>query len=428
VTSIRHPWPRGLARDDVDHVLVVVSDIEMGIGGATDDCADTAFMEELLSGYQEPPYDGVAVTFVFNGDTFDFLKTPCADGSYPTHVSESMSVSKLDRIAEAHPSFFDTLRRLLTTAEAPRKVVFVAGNHDQDLFFEGVQSRLGELVGAPESLVFPGLSWRCGDVLIEHGSQHDPTFAIDPERPLVEHEGQALLNLPWGTLAIIEVVTPHLPLLHPLDRLRPHRAVLDAFPEVRELLLNEFWRYWTHDYWARFFQQSDPLRQVTWTMLSQVGYRFGTGDPDLRSPGGRVLRSHHPDARTVCMGHLHEARLESRDDQRLLQTGCFRNEYLADLDGGDHRLLQKTYAEVFLHEGRTRRSRLVDVDAPAPSFAVLPRNLAELTEHVRTYLEPFQESEEQRARDEQSHTERRSKKEVSPGFIRTLWHALGEDR
>lgn len=429
VVPSRHPWPRGLPREAVDHVLVVLSDIEIGAGGPTDSHPDTAYLEALLAAYQAPPYDDVAVTFVLNGDTLDFLKVPPEDGSFPTHLTEEMSLAKLNRIAAAHPSFFDALGRLLTDPPAPRELVLIAGNHDQDLFFDGVWARLAELLGSPEGLRFEGVCWRVGDVLLEHGSQHDPMFAIDPEHPLLEHEGRTLLNLPWGTLAITEVLMPYLPLLHPLDQLLPHRAVLAAAPEVEELLLSAFWRYWTRDYWARFFERTDPLRHVSWTMLKQVGYRFGTGDPDARSAGDREVLRLHPDSRVLCMGHLHEPRLESMDGRRLLRTGCLRDEYLADLERGEHRLLTKSYAEIFLRESRTVRSRLVEVDAPQPASTGLPRDFGAIEREARALrLRDPEASELREARDAQTRTEGRAKTEVAPGFFRTLWNALQSDR
>ncbi|RLB44997.1 MAG: hypothetical protein DRJ42_30900 [Deltaproteobacteria bacterium] len=411
----------------MDHVLVVVSDIEMGAGGPTDDYPDTAFLELILSEYQLPPFDEIAVTFVFNGDTFDFLKTPCeGDVAYPTHITAALSLAKLERIAAAHPSFFQTVRRLLTASTASRSVVFTAGNHDQELFFEAVQDRIRELIGA--DVVFAGITWRSGDVLVEHGSQFDPTFAIDPDRPFVDHRGEVYLNLPWGTLALLEVVMPYLYLLYPLDRLRPHRDALAAVPEAQELLLSGFRRYWTRDYWARFFQQPDPLRRVSWAMLAQVGYRFGTGDPDPHSRGDQEVLSRNPDVQTICLGHLHQPALESIDDRRILRTGCFRNEYRADFVHGRHRLLPKVYAEIFMSEEKTVRNRLVEVDGPAPSSTGIPEDFGSLSLELRRELELVRASAEREAPSahEQGFTE--PSVEPRPSFIRTLWHALGDDR
>lgn len=413
----------------MDHVIVVVSDIEMGAGGPTDDCPDTAFLESILSEYQLPPFDEIAVTFVFNGDTFDFLKTPCeGDASYPTHITAALSLAKLERIAAAHPSFFQTLGRLLTASTATRSVVFTVGNHDQELFFEAVQDRIRELTGVDGDVVFPGITWRSGDVLVEHGSQFDPTFAIDPDRPFVDHRGEVYLNLPWGTLALLEVVMPHLHLLYPLDRLRPHRAALAAIPEAQELLLTEFRRYWTRDYWARFFQQPDPLRRVSWAMLAQVGYRFGSGDPDLHSRGDQELLTRSPNVKTICLGHLHQPALESVEDRRLLRTGCFRNEYRADLEHGDHRLMAKVYAEIFMLEGKTVRSRLVEVDGPVPSSTGIPADFGPLSLEMRRQLELARAAAGGKAGAEHPHDLAKSGIAPKPSFFRTLWHVLNDER
>ena len=38
------PWPAGLSHDAVDEVMVVVSDVEIGPGGPTDDFPQSAFL------------------------------------------------------------------------------------------------------------------------------------------------------------------------------------------------------------------------------------------------------------------------------------------------------------------------------------------------------------------------------------------------
>src|SRR5689334_9527121 len=102
-------WPQLPTDKRVDQVLVVLSDIEMGAGGPTDDFPQSEWLGRLILGYCEGPFASVPVTLVFNGDTFDFLKTSI-DGSWPTHVDSGIGVAKLERVAAAHPSFFAALR------------------------------------------------------------------------------------------------------------------------------------------------------------------------------------------------------------------------------------------------------------------------------------------------------------------------------
>ena len=246
-------------------------------------------------------------------------------------------------------------------------ISFVVGNHDMELLFAGVQERLREALGHPERVLFPGIRHQRGQVHVEHGQQHDPLFAIDAERPFLEHAGETVLNLPWGTVALLEVAMQYLPELHQLDRLKPKRAVLAALPEVKDLLLGAYWRYWTRDFWQSYWATRDPLRRVSWSMLKEVAYRFGTGDPDVSMQDcRRLLHDRRDETTLIVLGHEHEPAWWSSAGRRVLRTGCFRNEWELDVEGGAHRLLPKVYAEVFLRGDVPVRSHLVEVDAPPP--------------------------------------------------------------
>lgn len=424
------PWPLDLARDAVDEVLVVVSDVEIGPGGPLDDFPQSAFLGDLLLRYCEPPFSEVPVTVVFNGDTFDLLKTPLEDGSYPLHVDESIALAKVARILSAHEALFARLRRVLAHPASPRRLAFVLGNHDMELLFDGVQQRLQAELGHPSRVSFPGLSYRHGLVHVEHGQQHDPLFAIDAERPFLEYDGETILNLPWGTVALVDVVMPFLSELGPLDRLKPKKAVLEALPEVRDLLLGAYWRYWTRDFWQRYWTGRDPLRRVSWSMLQEVAWRFGTGDPDVSMQDcRRFLHGRRDDPMLIVLGHEHEPAWWSNAGRRVLRTGCFRNEYALDVEGGEHRLLPKVYAEVFLRNGVPLRSHLVEVDAPPPSEPAVPARLDDVLGRIprlRAAAEPLDPGHPSRAAQERAEADELIPRGV-PGFVETLRSVLGRD-
>ena len=201
-------------------LLVIFSDIEMGAGGVADDLPQSTFVSDILAEYNEPPHRDRQVIAVFNGDTFDFLKTSVA-GKHPRHVDATVALAKLDKIATAHAGFFSAIREWLAHDRAVRQAVFVVGNHDTELLLPQVQTKLRQLLGEESRVLFPGLSWRCGDVRMEHGQQHDRFYRLDEGRPHVEHNEQQLLNLSWGQVALLDVVLPwHETLCH-FDRLMP---------------------------------------------------------------------------------------------------------------------------------------------------------------------------------------------------------------
>lgn len=422
-----HPWPRRLDTSSIGQVVVVISDVEMGAGGTLDDFPQTDYLADLLLGYGRGAFASVPVTFVFAGDTFDLLKVPLRDGTFPSRIDAAVGVEKMDRVIETHRPLFDALRQVVDGADAARRLTFVAGNHDQELFFPEVQQRIVEAIGRPEAIDFPGTRVTLGDVRIEHGSQRDPMFAVDESQPFVLHRGRRLLNIPWGTLALLEVAMPYLGDFHQLDRLRPRRRVFQEIPELRELMIDRYWAYWTRDYWTPLLADGDPLRRVSWRMVREVVYRLGTGDPELSMIDARRILLESSDVRTLVMGHQHEPGWWSLDDRRFLQTGCFRNEYLLDLETHEHRLLPKVYAEVFLDDaGRTARARLVEVDAPPPPWPAVPRTLDAARALAGRRLSELSGDRTARtaARHAHEHSERGRESPGVPGFVSTLRQLL----
>ncbi len=408
-----HPiWPIALPPRDVDHVLIVVSDVEIGSGGPTDDFPQSGALAELLLSYLDtPPFSDRQLSFVFNGDTFDFLKTPTGDGSYPIHITEAAALEKLARVERAHGAFFDALRQLATRAS----VHFVVGNHDPELLFPAVQRRLSDL--GPH-VHHAGFGLEIGGVRIEHGHQQDPMFRMDESAPFATVGEDRVLNLPWGSLALLEVAVPLHPVFYPFDRVRPRSASLQYVPEVRELLLAKYWDYWTREFWK--LRDADPLHRVSWTMLRQVAYRFSSRDPDVPELTPSKLRRPSSAVTLALTGHRHLPILWDQDEFRWVQTGCFRNEFRFDADD-TRELLPSAYAEVFLQCGKVRRSRLVEVDMPPPPQ--VPGDLSRFAPIARALMPKEGSAKEQDA--QEAHERRTRLRGLAPsGFVRTLADTL----
>ena len=345
-----------------DRLLVVSSDLEMGAGGPTDDCPHSAFIGERLLEYAS---SGTPIDFIFNGDTFDFLKTDL-DGRHPLHTTEAIALAKLNRIAGAHKGFFASLRELIAKRRMWHRLQFIIGNHDFELFFPSVQHRIRRLCGASEEeVLFPGLELDIGDVHLEHGSQGDALFRVDPARPFVEHEGRRILNLPWGNVSLIDVALPYHAELHHLDRIKPKHALFAALPEVKELLLARARDYWAKGFWRGLLIERDPLKRVTWEMIKEVAARFFAADADISC--GRyyldALRS-DPHHRIYVVAHEHQARSLRTGEKILLQTGCLRNEYHLDPRTLEQEPCDKSIAEIRLEQDRAVDARLVQVATP----------------------------------------------------------------
>jgi hypothetical protein len=270
-----------------------------------------------------------------------------------------------------------------------------------------------------------------GDVQIEHGFQADPLFTVDEAEPFVEHGDERMLNLPWGTVALLEVAIPLVPLFHAVDRVKPRDRVLDELPEVRDLLMSSFWRYWTRDYWRDYFADTDPMKTLSWTMLREVVYRLGTVHADVAIGDHYQRRLRGDDAlRLFVVGHQHEPGWWSQGDRKVLRTGCFRNEYTFGRGGSGYRLLPKVYAEIYLKDERAVRSHLVEVDAPPAPVGYMPATIHEVRPKAQELLDRLRHDPqgERAAQVEQEQKEARDAGDLAAdhrfAFIRNLRRAL----
>ncbi|RME47516.1 MAG: hypothetical protein D6795_13950 [Deltaproteobacteria bacterium] len=340
----------------------------------------------MILAYNDPPFDAIAVDLVFNGDTFDFLKTRL-DGGYPLHITAERALGKFHAIAAAHPDFFTALRGFLCGGGGERRIFFIVGNHDAELLFPAVQAAIRERVGCEEGIEFPGFEFDIGEVHIEHGSQRDPMFRMAPEQLFLEEEGEPILALPWGSLALLEVAIPLQPQFYHLDRVKPRERLFEIMPEAKEFLLAKYWRYWTRDYLKALLSGTDPLKTITWRMLREIIYRFASADPEVKMGKyfERAVRETER-FRLYLAGHRHEAAWMSYGNRKFLQTGCLRNEFMLAPDGTSRALIPKTYAEAYLSGERLVRSHFVEFEGPAPPEGYLPDSVFDFLPMIRERL------------------------------------------
>ncbi len=158
-----------------------------------------------------------AVRLIFNGDTFDFLRSeperPTAgpgpfDRFFHDDDSPDQAVRTIERILAGHPRFCEAQATVLA---AGHEIVMLPGNHDIELQYPGVQEVLRRHVGerlaampgvdasaAIERLCFkPWFHYEPGRVWIEHGCQYDPENAFRfPLRAGVVDRPDAIAELP----------------------------------------------------------------------------------------------------------------------------------------------------------------------------------------------------------------------------------------
>lgn len=187
--------------DDKGNDIIIVSDLhasvyyDTGIGALTPgedflyDAAFARFLDDLSEcGVKE----GRNWQLLILGDLLDFLETEMrsqSDKNYALDRSEANTLSKLERIAQAHGGLFGALGRFVS---AGFSVHIVPGNHDIEFMYPAVQNRFRELVGiasgqsgAAKGITFhPWIYYIPGLLYAEHGHQyHDINWFSTLLRP-----------------------------------------------------------------------------------------------------------------------------------------------------------------------------------------------------------------------------------------------------
>jgi UDP-2,3-diacylglucosamine pyrophosphatase LpxH len=176
--------------------LVVLADLHMGEGqvrGRISDREHFTFDREFADLVQhlvrrQKRAGGRKLQLVLAGDTFDFWfvsRPPSGERWLDKGVrrdyrpTERDAQQKLRRIWQEHLSFFGALRELLA---AGHDVVFLAGNHDQEINFPGVRQALQEMLatrGLRGRLRFERWIELEGGALVEHGQRYDPLNSLE---------------------------------------------------------------------------------------------------------------------------------------------------------------------------------------------------------------------------------------------------------
>jgi UDP-2,3-diacylglucosamine pyrophosphatase LpxH len=373
--------------------ILVFSDIEFGAGGERDDFPHDQFLIELLNNLIEEDFakKNERIHLVFNGDTFDLLKTPYK-GLYPHIVNEAIACEKMGAVQRAHEEFFVGLHDLLKKYDAKRlHVYFVIGNHDMELLFPKVQEMIRSSCGAEgQRFIFISTELKIGDVWIEHGNMQDPLFYFDPQMPFVSHHGEKILNQPWATVALLNVFMPLQSTLYHLDRIKPKKKLFEIMPELKEWMMGNLWQYWRQDYMK---SSADPLKKVSWTMVKEVIKRSAVFNPDLVL--GENLRERVQkgvgESRVFVLGHMHEEGLYAYGNRKLMQAGCFRNEYMIEEEGEALFPIVKSYIDIEMQNGRARRSHIREVVGPELPDHYIPRALKDYVPLIQSFLGSYSE-------------------------------------
>ncbi len=203
---------------------IVLSDLHLGDGYLQNNYQGDVAVDKILARFlhmirHESEQDQREVELIINGDFFEFLHVPAVDNydptqRYPTlaylNSSEPASIKRLNIIIDSHPGVFEALSDFIQVGEPQRRITIIKGNHDVNLYWPGVKSRLREVLGASGSrsslLLFAAEFVSREKIYVEHGHQRaekmnsyhdfvDPRLPSDPSQLYYPAGSHFLINL-----------------------------------------------------------------------------------------------------------------------------------------------------------------------------------------------------------------------------------------
>ena len=328
--------------------IIVIGDVEIGAGNLTDDFISDKALSELILSLKRKRHP---VDLIMNGDTFDFLKCPYLEQGkyvYPRHITKEISLGKLALMYKAHYRLFQAWKVFVAAKDC--NLYFITGNHDHDLFFPEVRKKIKALLGNSRGVHFPGLSYRFGEVYVEHGQQYDFLHQVNFKNMFVNYKGQFLLNFPWVSFGLISSFMdikeeyPFMERIHPRPILLYFHSLilrkirLRSIGYVLKSILYYPFRYYD-DPTYRFPQQlfGELLRRVKlrhWEVDEIVGV--------FKRKRAGVLKKH----KIYVLGHIHKKYVEHRQDCVIIHPGSWRDEYFLDKKTKILRPRKKYYVQI----------------------------------------------------------------------------------
>lgn len=311
-------------------IRLVVSDLHLGTGSRPGELNvfedfhyDDAFAE-LLAHYDAEVEDG-EIELILNGDVFDLLKVKVG-GVWPTEITDEIATEKLRQCMDGHPRFVHALKAFL--AKERRRVVFLPGNHDLDMWFPGPQELFRRYVApaAPDRVHFVTSSdtyYLPEGIQIRHGHQLERIHRVDYARMTRKRrDGTEVLDLPWGSLWILEVMNPAKEQRSYVDRVQPlSRFLLAALLFDTRFVIRFIWRSSLYFVRRRLLDLGAWRERLKWLpkLFREEIVALG-GFDEVAVRALRKLRG----VQYLIVGHSHGPRFRQVPDNKVLvNTGTW---------------------------------------------------------------------------------------------------------
>ncbi len=325
-------------------IKIVLSDLHLG-GGMFNSKGDKNSKEnfyfdreliELINFFSSGKYENAPVELILNGDILDFL-TVHYKNKYLNFISERVSIFKLKKIISGHSKVFEALSKFV--AKKDKKITYIIGNHDADFFFEKVQELFISTVGKETfnhkvSFIDKVPYYEVdGGIQVHHGHQFETMHNFNYENPfLTDYKGRKILNLPWGSLYVMNAVNRFKKQREYLDKVSPIYLMLVYAFITDFFFISKFILYTTYYYFrSRFIYL--PLRKTTTTIKRFFGHlkeEFHLLDDGEQA--GRSVLKNNPDVYAVIMGHTHRPKQVTYPSKQIyVNTGTWIKSVFFDL-------------------------------------------------------------------------------------------------
>lgn len=293
-------------------LVLVLSDLHIGSGhrkgvvNPYDDFREDSRFEQLLAKYTVGKFAEAEIHLILNGDIFDLLKVS-VNGKFPEAVTERLALVKVEQCLKGHPRVVKALSGLLANPKS--RITFQPGNHDMEFFFPGVQRLFCRALTGEDS--HPRVRFISeapffeleGGIQIHHGHQFEAIHAMDFKKLFITRGvSEPILNLPWGSLFILQVVNslmverPYLDKVMPFWPLFAGGLLFDTRFTLKMIAASSY--YYVRARLNPLWWQKRPFHKITKFLRTE--FRLFE---HLDQFAERILKN--PGVNAVFMGHTH---------------------------------------------------------------------------------------------------------------------------
>ncbi|MDR3606514.1 MAG: metallophosphoesterase [Oligoflexia bacterium] len=303
--------------------------------------------------YGEGSTGPVDVELIINGDFLDFLNVPYR-GEFEDAITENMALAKLEAIIAGHPKVMSALKRF--ASKANKRITYLIGNHDADLFFPKVRERIirewdpsGNYPSDKVQIIADRDRIRYeGGVEIHHGNQFEWANALNFDQPVIEGSlPEPILNIPWGSFYVLKIV----------NRLKWEREYLDKIRPVRIFMILGFifdpvftfkYGFLTLYYFLKT-RLTQGFKSVSKVLRHEMSFFL-----DLESYARQTL-DQDPELKTIIFGHTHKPMDRTYPDgKQYINTGTWTKMINLDLQSFGQQPFRLTFALIRIRDGQAQ--------------------------------------------------------------------------